>query len=332
MAGNRNSQIAVLLAKVETTEGTDATPSVTTDGIQILEPLEAGGEPAFKHPRAKLAVGAAIQASSPLTPKGFKGSWSSNVHVRGARSGAAFSASNLPEIDPFLQSAGFAAALVTTAGAETVTYTPAATGLKSHTEYYYVDGRLKKLLGAKSDIDFSFDAGGPLMAALKRVGLYQPPTDVAVPSVVSTTYGGNVAPVADNIALGINFGANYAAGIIRKFGLNLANQIAQRPNANAVGGLSPDRVRSRAPKFTLTLEDELLAAIDLEGLRLSNTPGSLTFTIGGTQYNKIQVTLPNVRIEDVKPSSDNGTELVTISGGCYDSVAAANDAVQIKFL
>lgn len=332
MAGNRNTMIALLLAAIETTEGTDASPVVASNAIQIVEPMEASGEPAFKHPRPKLAVGAAIQASPPLTPKGFKGSWQSNVHMRGTRNGAAYAANNLPELDPFWQSAGFAATLVTTGGAESVTYKPAATNLGSHTEYYYVDGRLKKLLGTKTDIDLTFDAGGPMVAALKRVGLYQPPTDAAVPAISGTPFGTSVAPVADNIALTLNFGSAFTAGIIRKFGLNLANKIAQRANANVTGGLSPDRVRERTPKFTLTLEDELAATINFEAYRVGNTPGSLSFTIGGTQYNKIQVTLPNVRIEDVKVSSDNGTELTTISGGCYDSTPASNDAVQIQYL
>lgn len=332
MPGNRTSQIALLLAKKETTEGTDAAPAVATDAIQIVEPFEASGDAAFKHARPKLAVGAALQASPPLTPKGFKGSWSSNVHVRGTRNGLAYAVANLPELDPFLISAGLAATLNTTPGSESVLYKPAATGLGSHTEYYYVDGRLRKLFGTKSDIDLTFDAGGPLIAALKRVGLYQPPTDAAMPTIVSTSFGTSVAPVADNIALALNFGAAYTAGIIRKGGLNLGNKIAQRPNANVAGGLSPDRVRERAPKYTLTLEDELGAAIDFESYRLNNTPGSLTFTIGANQYNKIQVTLPNVRIEDVKQSSDNGTELTTISGGCFDSTPGANDAFQIQFL
>jgi hypothetical protein len=327
---NRNSMQSLLLAKPETVDGTDASPAVATDGIMILEPIEAAGDMAFKTPREKLAVGAAIQSSPPLKPTGSKGAWSSNVHVRGARNGLLFSASNLPELHPFWISAGYAATVTTTGGAETVLYKPAPTNLLGHTEYYYVDGRLYKLLGTRADIDLSFDAGGPLVAAIKRQGLYSY-SDATLPTVVSGTYGASQPPIAENVALAINFGSSFTAGIIRKFSLSSGTKIAQRPNANVTGALMPDRVRSRGSKFTITLEDELGSVQDFEGFRVNNTPGTLSFLVGGTQYSKFGLTLPNVRVEDVKRSTDNGTELVTISGGVYDSTFAANDSVQALY-
>lgn len=321
---DRNTQIGVLLAKLEATEGTDPVP-VAANAIAILEPLEAHGEFAFKTERPKLVVGAAIQASPPLTPKGLQGTWQNTIHLKGP--GSAYSASVLPEIDAFMQSAGYSQTLVITGGSETVTYKPAATALKSHAEYYYIDGRLKKMLACKTDFDVNFNAGGAVVMTLKRTGLYQIPTDAAV--VASPVYQATLPPVADSVALSIN---GFATGIIRKFSLTGGNHIANRANANAVGGLAPHKVRTRMPKFSLVLEDELAAAIDFESLRANRTLCALTWLVGAVQYNKTQFTAGTSVIEDVKISDDNGTQITTISGGVYDSTFGANDAVQLKFL
>lgn len=322
MAGDRNTMLGLLLAKVENPEGTDAAPTAASNAIQILEPLEAGGEHVFKHARDKLVVGTAIQASPPLTPKGLVGTWSGNVHVRGTRAGTAYAANNLPELDPYWQAAGFAATLTTTGGSEKVVYTPAATGLKSITEYYYIDGRLKKLLGAKADIDLSFDAGGPIVAALKRTGLYQTPTDVAMPA--SPVFGAAIAPVADNIAFTID---GYSAGILRKFSCKLGNGIKQRPNANVTGGLSPHKIRERKIVVEVTLEDELASTKDFESMRDTRASFAMSWFLNASQYNRFRFTAPNGIIESVKPGNDNGTEISTLTIGVFDSTPGANDAV-----
>src|SRR4051794_1575521 len=117
MAGDRNSMIAILLAKLETTEGTDIVPAAA-NAIQILSPFDPNIDHAFKRDRPKLVVGSAIGASRPLTPKGRFGTWQSDIMLRGTKDGLLYSASNLPETDPFLQSAGLSATVTTTVGSE----------------------------------------------------------------------------------------------------------------------------------------------------------------------------------------------------------------------
>lgn len=325
---DRATNLGVLLAKAETTDGTDAAPVVATDAIQVLEPLEPSGSFAFKTPRDKLVDGASLQASPPLNPKGRMATWQNTLHVRGNRTAVAYSASVFPDIHPYMIAAGYAATVVLTGGSESYTYKPAATGLLGCTEYYYVDGKLYKILGAKADIDLDFAAGGPLVATLKRTGLYQPPTDVALPTIVASSYGTAVAPVADSVALTI---ASFSAGIIRSFKMGTGNKIAQRANANAAGGLSTHRIRERKFTWELVLEDELVATKDFENLELTNAVNALSFTIGGTQYNKFTWSAPNARIEAVSKADDNGTQLIKLSGGLYDSTPAANDAVSLLF-
>ncbi|MDQ6770533.1 MAG: hypothetical protein M3Z54_11165, partial [Gemmatimonadota bacterium] len=254
--------------------------------------------------------------------------WQNTLHVRGNRTTVAYSATVFPDIHPYMIAAGYAATVSLTGGSESYTYKPAATGLLGATEYYYVDGKQYRIFGAKADIDFDMAAGGALVATLKRTGLYQPPVDLAVPTIVASSYGTAVAPVADSIALTI---AGFAAGVIRSFKMATGNKIAQRGNLNAPGSIATHRIRERKFTWEIVLEDELVGTKDFENLELTNAVNALSFTLGATQYNKLTWSAPNARIESVAKADDAGTQLIKLSGGLYDSVAAANDAASFLF-
>lgn len=325
---DRATRLGVLLAKPETIDGTDAAPAVATDAMQVLEPLEPNGSFQFKHPRDKVITGQSFQASAPLSPKGRVATWQNTIHIRGNRTTVAYSASVSPEIHAYMLAAGYAATVVTTPGSESYTYKPAATGLLGCTEYYFVDGKQYRIFGAKADIDFDMADGGPLVATVKRTGLYQPPLDAAVPTLVSSSYGTAVAPVADSIALSI---AGFSTGVIRSFKMATGNKIAHRGNLNAAGGISTHRIRERKSHWELVLEDELVGTKDFENLELTNAVNALSFTIGSIQYNKLTWSAPNAHIEAVAKADDNGTQLIKLSGGLYDSAPGANDAVSLLF-
>lgn len=326
---NMNTNVGLLVAGLETTEGTDPVLTVS-QAVLALEPVMPDYDYAFKHPRDKLIVGNAIQASPPLTPKGMMATRQNTFHLRGTKDGLKYQVSDVPELDAFFQSAGFAATLSTGTGAEKIVYTPAATGLKSHAEYYYADGRLYKVLACKSDLDFAFDAGGPVIVTVKRTGLGLIPADVPVPA--SPVFGTSLPPIAENVGLTITpqGGSAFAAGVVRKWSNNTGNQVKQRANANVVGALSPHKVRERKFSYSIVLETELGATIDWETIRSAKTPVALTFAFG-PQYGKYHWTAPNAIVEMVKYTDDNGTQITTLSGGCYDSAYGANDAVSHSF-
>src|SRR6266513_6537643 len=95
---DRMTNVAVLLAKPETTDGTDAVPTIAANAILVNEPLEATGDFAFKSPRDKVVDGPSIQAYPPLQPKGRMASWQNTLHIRGDNTTVAYSATAFPEI------------------------------------------------------------------------------------------------------------------------------------------------------------------------------------------------------------------------------------------
>jgi hypothetical protein len=319
---------ALLVAKIETTEGTDATPVPATDAIQLINWFDPSGDATIQKQRDKAIVGNSFQGLPPLKPTGYLGTWSSLFYARGSRSTTAFSSSNLPDLDPYYLSSGLASTLVTTGGSESVTYKPASVSLKSITEKFYVDGKLRSLLAAKTDLSFSLEAGGPLEVTAARTGLYQQDSDVALPA--GAVFGTADPAIADTtITFTIN---SFTAGVFRKFTWGTGNKIeSSRGSLNAAtGGLTAPKIRDRTIPFTVTLEEELVATADFEGWRKNNTTLAISWTLGTVQYNKHLFNAPNARIEKVQVADDNGTQVITASGHLWDSAPAANDAFSLK--
>lgn len=326
MSTNRNRLESLLLVKVETTDGVDATPVVATDYMGVLEAFDAQADFAFRTARNHPVVGAAIQPLPPLKPKGRVYTAKSTIHVRGNKTGATYNSVGpvVPELDPWLQAAGLAGTFATSQW----TYKPAATGLKSVTEYKYTDGKLQKAVGVKADVTLTLAVGGPLVAEVSRTGLYSGTSDSALPSLASAA-GTSVAAPGDQVTLAIG---SYSIGIVRSAKIALGNQIRQRGNLNATGALAPFVIRERQPTWEVVLEDPTISEADFEGLAVAQTGQALSFAVGATAFvDKCQVTLANARIDKVQLSDDQGTQLVTLSGGYYDSIPGANDALALLF-
>jgi hypothetical protein len=319
----------LLLAKLETTEGTDAAPAAATDAIQIMGWFDPSGDAKFQKSRDMAMVGNSFQGAAPLKPTGYIGTWSHpTIYFRGPRNGLLISTVNLPDFDMFMQSAGCSDTIVATGGLESVTWKPISTAIKSITEKFYVDGKLRSILGAKSDINFSIEAGGPLELAVSTTGLYQQDADIAMPT--GAAFGTTDPPIADS-TLTFTIGG-FTAGVFRKFSWGMGNKVESgRGSLNAAtGGLAVPKIRDRKIPFSVTFEEELVATIDVEGWRKANTGLVLSWTLGTVQYNKANFAAPNAHVEKVQVADDAGTQVITVSGFLWDSAPGANDAFSLK--
>jgi len=319
----------LLLAKLESSEGTDASPAAATDAIQIMDWFDPSGDAKFQKSRDTALVGNSFQGLPPLKPTGYIGTWSHpTIYFRGPRNGLLISSTNLPDFDCFMQAAGCSDTIVVTGGSESVTWKPASTSLKSITEKLYVDGKLRSLFGAKADINFSLEAGGALELAVSTTGLYQGDSDVAVPS--GAVFGTTDPPINDaTVTFTID---GYSAGVFRKVTWGMGNKVESgRGNLNAAtGGLAVPKIRDRKIPFSVTLEEDLVATKDVEGWRRNNLGIAVGFTMGSVPYNRANFAAPNFHVEKVQVTNDSGTQCITASGFLWDSTPGANDAFALK--
>lgn len=171
MAGGLLKRNAALLAKIETTYGTDATPVGASDAVLVsdlkMRPMDMK--------TVDRALIRPFLGSSEQMPTQIYNGCEFSVELAG--SGTAGTA---PAIGPLLRGCGFAETI--TAGVK-VEYLPISTGFESLTIYMNLDGVLHKGLGARGTVTFSLKNNDRPLANFNFTGLFVPVADAALPTV-----------------------------------------------------------------------------------------------------------------------------------------------------
>lgn len=308
MAAPRLVRVQSLLAKIETTEGSDISPA-TANAIRPAGPLalELGAE--VQNLRSD-TITEVLGKLGPLPPGAKWARLTIPVQVRGF--GSAYSASNLPEVDVLLRICALSQTVVTTGGSESVTYELRTTGQESATIYFYEDGKLAKMLGCRGTLTVSAPAGQPLVFTFTVSGIYVARTDT---SLVAGTYQSSTPALFRGAS---SLAYNSVSLIGRSYSADLGNQVASRLNANATDALAGFHVTDRNPTASFVCEDPLVATADFEGDWVAATARVLDILVAppaSPQYNRCKI-----HHDKFTPSpaptfgDDNGMRLATVNG------------------
>ena len=310
----------VILAKVETTSGTDAVPTGALNSLQVTDfsvtPLDAnnvdtnillpyfGGSPSL--------VGTASVKCS--------------FTVLLAGSGAAATA---PAWGALLQGCGMAetTGLITPARVE---YLPITDLLKTLTIYYHDSGVLHKLLGVFGNVKLTAKVGEAPKLMFDMVGLDGGISAVANATAVLTNWRTPVAITKANVT-DISIGCTYATGALtggtayNSTGLTLdfGNKVDFVPMLTTEEVVLTDR------KVTGNVSIELTAAQEVSFMATvkANTLTGMGFVIGTATGNKIMIHKPSVQLLNPKKEEINGKRVIG-----YDIRAvpvAGNDEVRL---
>lgn len=267
----------VLLAKIESTYNTDASPTAT-DGV-LVENLSSGLEGLRMHERNP--VGVTLPSRRSLYGGHLK-SVSFDVVLKG--SGTAGTA---PEYGPLLRAAGMGETIV---ASTSVTYAPVsdASTHESVTIYYYQDGKLQALTGAVcTALSFAAEAGAPGRITMTFVG-HHAESDA---SIVTPTLDATVAPVFKDATFSVD---SYSA-VIAALNFDLGLSAAMPPNPNETDGYGQLRITNRSVTGSINPEATLKATYDWLGKLQGTSTGALdTGVIGGTAGNQWQIQMPAV--------------------------------------
>jgi hypothetical protein len=171
---SRSVRNTVILAKVETTAGTDATPTGSADAVLVSN---LSGRVLEANNVDRALIRAFFGSSEQLVGTKFK-RLSFTVELAG--SGTAATA---PQWGDLLLGCGFAE----TTGLTTpnrVEYQPISTALKTLTLYWYDSGVLHKLLGAMGNVKLSAKVGDRPTLAFDFIGIDGGDTAAAVATAV----------------------------------------------------------------------------------------------------------------------------------------------------
>ena len=301
----------VILAKVESTYGTDAVPVASTDAV-LVENIGWSQEGLRMNERP------AVRSSLGMLKHVFGGRMMTltfDVEMKG--SGAAGTA---PECGVLLRGCALGETVV---ASTSVTYAPVSTGHESLTIYYYQDGMRYILTGCRGNVAFTLETGGLIKMSFTFTGHIAAPSDVALPSPTLDT------TVPEAILNG-SFAIGGFSAVVNALSFDLANTVAYPPDMSATDGYGEVQITARDVNGSYDPEAELLATENPHADLVAGTELALHVgPIGGTAGNIVDVDFPAVAYRDLSPSDRDGIRTYDIPFGAAESTG--DDEVSIAF-
>ena len=310
----------VVLAKIETTTGTDAVPTGAANAIQVFDltvnPIE------IKSANIN-AITPWLGGAQTFLTTAYK---TCSFSVLAAGSGTAATAP------------AWGALLVGCASAETtgltapnrVEYLPATDTLKSLTIYYYDDGLLHKLVGCVGKPKLSMKSGEMPKFMFEFIGIDAGDTATANATAVLTGWKVPPAVTKANVT-DIKLGCTYSAGalsggtIYNSMGLDLDWGV----KADFVPMLSTEQVvlTDRDITASITLDVTAAQEVSFYSTMKANTSQGLGFVLGTAAGNQIMVHAPAAQIISAKKSEQNGMR--TMDYGLHFNPVNGNDELRL---
>lgn len=308
---------AIILAKIETTYGTDAAPAAASDAIQC-------SAPSFEIIGGRRERSSLLPYHGKLAPinvgEGIKLAFS--VELRGA----GVAPSTPPRIGRLLRACSFTETI--SASPAFTEYTPnSAENCESVSIYFYRDGILHKALGCVGTFKLGAKANEPAKLDFEFTGLYAGThaSDTAFPA---PTFGdAALPPIFRNAAFSLH---GYSA-VIEALNVDVGNKIGKRPSANAASGVVRYFVSDREVKGDCDPEAVALATFNPWSLWDASTAGALSATIGSAVENKCIVSLPSIVPESSKYAGREGVLAYAYAFTAHPTLTAGNNELSLKF-
>lgn len=262
----------VLLAKIETTYGTDPTPTGPANAILVrnlsMTPQEAD---LVDRDLVRPYLGRSEQL-----PAGIRAMVEFEVEL--AASGTA---GTVPGWGVLMRACGHSETIV---ASTSVTYAPISAAFESATFYFNLDGVLHKLTGARGTWSLSMKVKEIPTLKFTFTGIYNTVTDTAAPS---PTYTAFKTPLTVNNINTTPFQLHSYSGVMSELSIDMAGAIAHR---TLVGGAESVLITDREPQGSITIEATTVAQKDWWTIAKNATLGNLAVTHGITAGNKVQFT------------------------------------------
>jgi hypothetical protein len=218
-----------------------------------------------------------------------------------AGSGAAGTA---PRYGKALLACGLSETIVATTS---VTYAPVSTAFGSCTIYYNIDGVLHKVTGARGTFTINGTVGQIPTIDFSFTGIYNTPTDTALPSV---TYADQAIPVVFKNGNTTDFQLLSYAGCLQTVSFDVGNTLVYR---ELVGCTKEVLLTDRASTGSVTLEAVTMATKNYFTAALTDASlGNLLFQHGQTAGNIFDFVSTKIDIGDVSYGDQDGIHMLTI--------------------
>jgi hypothetical protein len=305
------SRKQVVLAKIETTYGTDAVPTVAANAILLTDltitPLQSEY---VDRDLIRPYLG-----SSEQLPSAVRSQVSFSVELAG--SGAAGTA---PKWGPLLRACGFAETI--NAGTS-VQYDPISATFPSLTIYAFRDGIRHVLTGARGTVSFSMNNKERPVMQYTFTGLYNAPTDTAPGSPV---YTGFQTPRVFNNQNSSGFALqSYSNALLSSISIDVGNDTPYR-SFIGTGGESI-LLTNRQVTAQITIESTSQAEKDYWTNVRNAVVGNFAIIHGTTAGNIVEITAPAAQL--IEPQYGDIDGISTTQFGARLTPLNGNDEIRI---
>ena len=307
----KKTRLRALLAKDESTYGSDPTATGSADAILCtelsIEPIQSD-EVSRDLIRSYLGNYDTLLANT-------RAQVTITVELAGSTAKG-----TAPQIAPLLTSCGLSQ---TVASGTSVTYAPVSSGFDSCTIVYNADGVQHKLTGCRGTFSLNCEVGSIPTITFVMTGLYNAPTDTTMPTC---TFQKQADPLVFKQGNTSAFQFQGYAAALNSFTFEMNNEIVYR---ELVGGTKEVILNNRAPSGTVQIENIPLATKNYFTNATGNISGNNTFQHGQSDGNKVTVTMPNANITAPTYASVDDIDMLDLS---YTAVPnSGNDEISLVF-
>jgi hypothetical protein len=186
-----------------------------------------------------------------------------------------------------------------------ILYKPRSSGVVSVTAYHYVDGLLRKLVGARATGSLQMDAAGIPVFSLTLTGTFAGETDASIPAGAQPS--GIAAPLFVQGALpSPAFVMNRSAVGIAAFSLDLGNGLTSPADPNTVNGFGGGILVSRDTRLSVNPQAQLVATRDVVAQLQQGTNFPVAARAGSAAGNRLSILAPSAQIIEAPDADDGG--------------------------
>ena len=262
-----------LLAKIETTYGTDAVPTGAANAILATEvtfsPMEGTDVPRN--------LERTYFAADDSVPAELRSVITFSVEMVGSGSpGVA------PGWGPLLRACGVAEVITASTKVE---YTPITDNIEAVTLYFDVDGTLQKMRGARGTVVINHGASGIPKLTFTMTGLFSTPVEAAKPTVSYSLFQAPQIGSTQNTPVFTIGGTAFA---MRSYSLDLACEVQPR----ILIGQEAILITGKNERLSVTVEAVPVSTYSPVAIAQAKTPQAIDLQHGTVAGRKVQVNVP----------------------------------------
>lgn len=268
----------ILLSKLETTYGTDAAPTGALNAVRA------------KNVRISPMEGQDLSRDLDMPTMGNQGTIPADLHMRLefdvelAPSGVVGTA---PAFGDLLRACGLAQ---TIAAGVSVTYNPVSSGHESITHYFQLGGTLWKMVGARGNVTFTFNAQQTPIMSFSFVGLFEAPSEATRPTPLYTAWRKPIIVSDTNTPVHT---VNGVSLVVKEFSLDLGNQLEPR----FLMGQHSIMFTDRAEMIEAKVNAVPMNTFNPFALALAQTEVPVILTHGLTAGNRVTINAPLAQMQ-----------------------------------